>query len=40
MLNDIANRLTVIEHDKYIREFIEHQKKQNENNDAIIKSRS
>ena len=30
MLNDIANRLTVIENDNYVREFIEHQKKQNE----------
>ena len=30
MLNDIANRLTVIETDNYVREFIEYQKQHNE----------
>jgi len=36
MLNDIANRLTIIENDNYVREFIEHQKKQNEETTRLL----
>ena len=36
MLNDIANRLTVIENDNYVREFIEQQKKQNEETTRLL----
>ena len=36
MLNDIANRLTVIENDNYVREFIEHQKKQHEETTILL----
>ena len=36
MLNDIANRLTAIEHDNYVREFIEQQKKHNEETTKLL----
>lgn len=36
MLNDIANRLTAIEHDNYVREFIEQQKKHNEETTRLL----
>ena len=36
MLNDIANRLTVIENEYYVREFIEQQKKQNEETTRLL----
>ena len=36
MLNDIANRLTVIENDNYVIEFIEQQKKHNEETTRIL----
>ena len=36
MLNDIANRLTVIGNDNYVREFIEQQKKQNEETTRLL----
>ena len=36
MLNDIANRLTVIEADNYVKEFIEYQKQQNEEINKLL----
>lgn len=36
MLNDIANRLTIIENDNFLKEFIEYQRKQNEETTRLL----